>query len=178
MTMQRYIDYMRLAEERFSCRAYSEKEPTAEQLSMLVEAARIAPSACNRQPWRLCVIEPSDREGRDIVVSAYDREWIRTAPAFIVVCGMATEAWVRPYDGHNHLDVDLSIATQQICLAATAMGLGTCWICNFDPASLSVGLNLPKGVVPMAIIPVGYPAEGLEPKAKVRKSTDEILLKR
>ncbi len=166
---------MRLAQERYSCRNFSDRAVAPELIDALVEAVRIAPSACNRQPWRLLVIKPDDSAGRAAVAASYGRPWVKTAPVYVIVCGNVAEAWVRPYDGHNHIDVDLAIATQQLCLAATSLGLGTCWICNFDPALLSAGLSLPEGVIPMAIIPVGYPVVEGVPEKK-RKTADEIML--
>ena len=143
-----------------------------------MEAAQLAPSACNRQPWRLAIIGPDDEAGRQAIATAYPREWVASAPCYIVVCSVPTEAWVRPHDGKNHSDIDIAIATEHICLAATAMGLATCWICHFDPARLTVDLDLPKGTVPVVILPVGYPAEGSTVPSKNRKSTDEIIIKR
>lgn len=163
---------------RFSCRSYSDRVPSQEQIDALIESARLAPSACNRQPWRLAVIGPDDKAGRKAVLAAYPREWVATAPYYIVVCAVPTEAWVRPHDGKNHYDIDIAIATEHICLAATEMGLGTCWICHFDPARLTVDLALPHGTVPVVILPVGYPAEGTAAPEKKRKTADEILIKR
>ena len=94
------------------------------------------------------------------------------------MCGVPSEAWVRPADGHNHVDVDVSIATEHLCLAATALGLGTCWVCNFNPDVLSSGLGLDRSIVPVAIVPLGHPAEGTAAPAKRRKELGEILLER
>lgn len=163
---------------RYSCRSYSPALPSGEQIGALLEAARLAPSACNRQPWRFAVIGPDDTAGREAVLAAYPREWTAGAPYFIVVCGVPGEAWVRPHDGRNHVDIDVAIASEHICLKATELGLGTCWICHFDPALLTVGLGLPQGTVPKVIIPVGYPADGLATPEKKRKTADEILIKR
>lgn len=168
-----YEQFMELAGARYSCRLYdTERAVDRETVEKLIEAARIAPSACNRQPWVFAVID--SEEGRDAVCASYEREWARTAPMFIVACGENAAAWHRPFDGKDHTDVDLSIAIQQICLAATTLGLGTCWICNFDPAVLRRGLNIPDGLEPIAVIPVGYPAAGTEVPAKRRKTAEEI----
>lgn len=167
-------DFKTLAAQRYSCRSYRSDAVSEEQLSALLEAARLAPSACNRQPWRFMVIRRDDARGRDAVAAAYAREWVTTAPCYIVVCGVPAEAWVRPADGHNHVDVDIAITTEHICLEATALGLATCWICNFDPAILTEKLGLPEGVEPKVILPVGYAAD-TEPE-KRRKPLTDILL--
>ncbi|MBD5220550.1 MAG: nitroreductase [Bacteroidales bacterium] len=163
-----------LAALRYSCRSYKPDAVGEAEINQLLEAARLAPSACNRQPWRFMVIGPDNAQGRAAVSAAYPREWVGTAPCYIVVCGVPAEAWVRPADGHNHVDVDIAIATEHICLAATAMSLATCWICNFDPAVLKEKLALPEGVEPMVILPVGHPAD-TEPE-KRRKNLADILL--
>lgn len=163
---------------RYSCRNYSaENIPARKKIDELLECARLAPSAVNRQPWRFIVIYPGDEAGRKAVHDAYPRDWMVAAPYYIVVCGVPAEAWVRACDGHEHLDIDVAIAAEHICLAATAMGLGTCWVCNFDPAMLSAGLCLPEGVVPKVIIPVGCPADDIIPEKK-RKPLSEIVIER
>ena len=163
---------------RYSCRAYSQAPVGDSELAYILEQVRMAPSACNRQPWRIIVVGPDDEAGRSAVAASYEREWIRTAPYYIIMCGVPSEAWVRPADGHNHMDVDVSIATEHLCLAATALGLGTCWVCNFNPEILSSGLGLDENIVPVAIVPLGHPAEETAAPAKKRKGLGEILLKR
>ncbi len=168
-------DFRTLVLNRFSCRKYDTmRRPSLELLADVLEDARLAPSACNRQPWEFWVID-SEGPAREAVIASYEREWIRTAPAFIICLGREAEGWVRPFDVHSHIDVDLSIAAEHICLSATAHGLGSCWVCNFNPEVLRRGLDIPEGLRPVAIIPVGYPAEGITVPAKTRKSADEII---
>lgn len=160
--------------ERYSCRAYDNGRPVErEKLMRVLEAARLAPSACNRQPWSFVVVDSSD--GRKAVEEAYDREWIRTAPLFIIAFGHHGPAWHRPCDGKDHTDIDLAIAVEHICLAATAEGLCTCWVCNFDPEAIRRHFNPAPDVEPVAIIPIGYPVEGAKAPAKVRKPFEDIV---
>lgn len=173
--MKSFID---LVSVRYSCRAYADREVPAAELDYILEAARLAPSACNRQPWRFVVVEKGDVDGRKAVIDSYNREWIASAPMFIIVCGVPSEGWVRRYDEHSHIDVDTSIATEHICLAAADRGLGTCWVCNFEPAVLRAGLGLDETLVPIAIIPLGYPADDAKVPAKQRKTIDEIVIRR
>jgi len=171
---QSYPALMTLMGERYSCRDYdSRRIPGRDLLGAVLDAARIAPSACNRQPWIFLVAEGD--EAREVMSRAYSREWIKTAPAFIIAIGDHDIAWHRPYDGKDHTDVDLSIAIEHICLAATALGLGTCWVCNFDPTVITEAYGLPSNLEPVAIIPIGYPAEGSAIPAKNRKTHDEII---
>ena len=170
--------FLDLVAARYSCRAYADREVPAPELDYILEAARLAPSACNRQPWRFVIIEKGDVAGRKAVIDSYNREWIASAPMFIVVCGVSSEGWVRRCDEHSHIDVDASIATEHICLAAADRGLGTCWVCNFEPDVLRAGLGLDDSLVPVAIIPLGYPADDAKVPAKQRKDINEIVIRR
>lgn len=174
MTMDK--SFLALADRRYSCRAYTPEAVSDSDLDYVLECARVAPSAVNRQPWRLVLV--TCEKGRDAVAESYDREWIRTAPMYIVVLGEPGAAWTRACDGHNHMDVDCAIITEHICLAAADRGLGTCWVCNFDPAKLTQGLDIPEGLVPVVIIPLGHPAEGACERHKIRKSIEEIVIRR
>lgn len=165
---------MRLVESRYSCRAYDTARPVAPQLlDLVLEAARLAPSACNRQPWTFLIADTEEQ--REAIMASYTRDWIRTAPDFIVACGHHPEAWHRPCDGKDHTDVDVSIAVEHICLAAAAAGLGTCWVCNFDPKPIIEAFALPEGVEPIAIIPIGYPAPGSTVPMKSRKDASAVV---
>lgn len=173
--LQSYPALLGLIGERYSCRAYDLGRDTLDPdlISAVIDAARLAPSACNRQPWLFMVVEGP--QARESIARAYDRDWIKTAPAYIIALGKPADAWHRPYDGKDHTDVDLAIATEHICLAAAALGLGTCWVCNFDPKVLRREFNIPAEYEPVAIIPIGYPAPGSPVTAKNRKRADEII---
>lgn len=173
MKSNAYPQLYRLAEQRYSCRAYSDRKVERDTTLTVLDVARLAPSACNRQPWLFLVAESEEK--REAILGSYDREWVRTAPSFIVACGLHDEAWHRGCDGKDHTDVDVSIAVEHLCLAATSLGLATCWICNFDPKTLSEAFELPEGVEPVAVISIGYPADGTEAPAKKRKALDEIV---
>ena len=172
MSTASYTDLIQLMSNRYSCRDYASTPVSRELIAQLLEAARIAPSACNKQPWKFLVADTP--ELRATITSCYDRQWARTAPAFLVATGLHDKAWHRSDDGKDHTDVDLSIAIEHICLAATALGLGTCWICNFNAAQLHKALQLPDSQEAIAIIPVGYPAQPHNIPEKKRKTIDEI----
>ncbi len=169
-----YPAFSDLISARYSCRAYADTPVSRGELMAVLETARLAPSACNRQPWKFVIIA-DDPQLKQEVLKAYPREWAMTAPALIVACGNHSEAWHRGSDGKDHTDVDVAIAVEHICLAAASFGLGTCWVCNFDPAVVTEALNLLDTLEPIAIIPIGYPASGTTAPAKQRKSFDEIL---
>lgn len=159
---------------RFSCRAYDTSrlvEP--DKLREVLEAARLAPSATNRQPWTFLLVD--DPSGRRAISEAYPRPWIDTAPMFIVVFGHHDEAWHRPADGKDHTDIDVAIAIEHICLAAADCGLATCWVCNFDPTVIRAAFNAPEALEPIAIIPIGYPISKTEIPSKSRKPLEQIV---
>lgn len=159
---------------RSSVRKYKAEQPSKELLMQVVEAARIAPSACNNQPWKFYVVM-TDGVLRQLA-SAYDRSWFAQAPAVIVVAGDHKQSWHRASDNKDHCDVDAAIAAEHIALAATALGLGTCWVCNFDVEKVSRALNLGEGWEPIAMLPIGYPdTDHVAPKRKAAEEVIEII---
>ena len=163
-----------LIENRYSVRAYLPKEVEKEKIEYILHCARLAPSACNFQPWYFYII--TNKELKNKVEEAYNREWFRTAPMCIVVCKDTTQSWKRSAtDNKDFGDVDASIACEHICLAAHEIGLGTCWICNFNPEILAKALNIPAGKEAIAIFPLGYIDEkNSKTPEKARKSLSEI----
>lgn len=168
---------MELIRKRCSIRSYSSRAVEKEKTDYILEAARLAPSACNLQPWRFIVIESP--EGREKIRACYEREWFGKAPLYVVVCCDHRHSWKRPSDGKDHADIDAAIATEHLCLAAAEQGLGTCWVCHFDAQRCARSFSLPEGMEPVALIPVGYPAEPdlFERTPKRRKPEDEVIVR-
>lgn len=165
--------FLQLAGSRYSCRRYAATPVSRDVILEILEAARLAPSACNLQPWRFIVL---DTPGQlPLAADTYHREWVRTAPVLIVACADHSRSWHRRADGKDHADVDVSIAAEHICLAATALGLATCWICNFDPEALRKNLKLGEEMEPVVMLSLGYPAEGEEVPVKKRVDIQEIV---
>lgn len=167
------MKFLDLVKARYSVRSYEMRPVEQEKLDYILECVRLAPSAVNFQPWRFAIV--TDPEKLAALKTAYAREWIQTAPCMIVACGNHDEAWHRKADGKDHTDVDVSIAVEHLCLAATEQGLGTCWVCNFDTDRCREVMSLPENLEPVALIPIGYPTDSAVPEKK-RKSLDEILL--
>ncbi len=162
--------FIDLVKNRFSVRGFQSCAVEREKLEAVLEAARLAPSAVNRQPWKFFVV--TDSNVLTALGETYTRDWFRSAPMCIVACGNHTEAWHRA-DGKDHCDIDVAIAVEHIMLAAAEQGLGTCWVCNFDAVKCAEILSLPVDVEPIALIPIGYAS--VENHEKVRKSSDEII---
>ena len=163
--------FLNLVEARYSTRSYLPQAVEREKLDYILECARLAPSAVNRQPWHFYVVQTPDR--LKTLARCYDREWFARAPLCIAVCADESASWKRPGDGRDHADIDAAIAAEHICLAAAEQGLGSCWICNFDPALCREALQLPAALRPVALIPIGYAADA--PTTKKRKPLDEIV---
>lgn len=168
------MQFLDLVKKRYSVRAYASREVEPEKLEYLLECARLAPSACNRQPWRYVVVR--DRIRQESLCQAAARfTWMHTAPLFVVVCAADSEAWVRGCDGHNHSDVDAAIAIEHLVLAAAEQGLGCCWICAFDVELCRQALNLDPNLRPVAILPIGYPADPDWQPEKSRKERKDVV---
>lgn len=169
--MSAYNIFTSLANQRYSCRDFQPKKVEHEEIIKVIDAARLAPSACNKQPWTFHIVE--NPEIRNALVECYNREWFKTAPMYIVAVGNHNEAWKRA-DGKDHTDIDIAIAVEHLCLAASSLGLGTCWVCNFDKDKCAEILNLNEGEEPIVIIPIGHPTKSDIPEKK-RKNIDEII---
>ena len=166
------MDFLELTKKRFSARNYKSDVVEQEKLDYIIECARFAPSAVNYQPWHFLIIK--SEEQRLKVQQCYNREWFADAPVYIVVCLDRSIAGVRKSDNKNHADIDAAIATEHICLAAAALGLGSCWVCNFDVEMLKSHFQLPPEKYPVAIVSVGYVNE-LPKHSSTRKPVDEIV---
>ena len=161
--------------ERKSVRSFSNKELEKETILELLNAARLAPSAVNYQPWRFFICTTDDMKQR--IVESYPRKWFKSAPLYIVACTDKSQSWKRGADNNDHGNIDVAIAVTHLMLKATGLGLGTCWVCNFDATILNDALNLDSVLEPVAIIPIGYPSEAVSietEQPKKRKSIEEF----
>ncbi len=164
------MEFLDLVKNRFSVRSYKPDEVEEEKLNVILEAACLAPTAVNYQPFQLTVIKTQGLE--DKLKRIYPANWFSEAPLVICLSVIPSKAWNRK-DGKNYADVDGSIVMDHIILAATSLGLGTCWVGAFDPNAAREILDLPKNVEPLLFTPLGYPAE--EPRVKQRKKLSEIV---
>ncbi len=164
------MDFLELVRNRYSCRAYKALSVEKEKLDYIMECVRLAPSAVNRQPWHFRIV--SNEEEKAKMQQCYNREWFKTAPLYVIASVRHDEEWVRA-DGKHHGDIDVAIAVEHLCLAATKQGLATCWVCNFDTALCKELFGLSEDEEPTVIIPIGYADD--EPKKKMRKAIHEIV---
>ena len=167
--------------KRYSVRVYQDKSVEKEKILQIVEAARLAPSTSNVQPWRFIVVE--DPTLRDALVEkgmglVVPNRWAKEAPVIIVIC--AHVDWIVHRVGARVADLqyyllDIGIAGEHMVLTATEMGLGTCWIGWFREKAIRKILNIPRGWKVAALITLGYPKEDGAQKPRNRLGLDEIL---
>lgn len=156
---------------RYSCRAYLDKPVEEEKVAYLKECMRLAPSAVNRQPWKFRLVR--SQEGREKLQSCYSRPWFGEAPLYILASVLHEQEWVRA-DGKPHGNIDVAIAVEHLCLAATEQGLGSCWVCNFDAQRCHELFQMPETEEPAVIIPIGYPS-ATETPPRLRKEPQELF---
>lgn len=167
------MNFQELIRARYSVRAYKPDPVEEDKLARILEAARLAPTAANRQAFRIIVLPTKGREAD--LRRVYGRDWFTQTPLVLAVCALPAEGWVRKADGWNAAEVDATIAMAHIVLAASEEGLGTCWIAAFDPAAAREVLGLPADVIPSAFTPLGYPADS--PAPKKRRPLGELVHK-
>jgi nitroreductase len=165
------MEFDKLITSRFSVRSFTNQKVDRNLILEILEAARMAPSAVNFQPWHFIVITESEKRAE--IQEVYPRNWFREAPVYIVICSDHLQSWKRKPDGKDFADVDVAIAIDHLVLKATDLGLGICWVCNFDAGLAHKKLQLPDHIEPVAIIPIGY--TNIEPPVKLRKPLSEIV---
>jgi len=164
------MDVFTAIKQRRSVRAYKPAQVEEEKLKKVLEAARLSPSASNRQDWKFVVVREKETR-KKLARAAFGQSFIGEAPVVIVACG--TEPKTIMACGQPTSTVDVSIACAFILLAAYEQGLGTCWIGAFNEDEVKKILKIPDPVRVVAVIPLGYPDES--PSQRDRKDFDEIV---
>ena len=159
-------------QKRRSIRKYKATLIESEKVTKILEAARLGPSANNQQPCQFIVVK--DSAARESLLAAYNADWFAQAPVIIVGCVNPKDAWRRGKFGEEYWKVDLAIAFQNLILASAELGLGTCWVANFDENAVKKALNIPKDIRVVAMTPVGYPDEEKGPPTE-RKPLEKIV---
>lgn len=162
--------FSELVQKRYSVRAYKSDSVEDDKLQQVLEAARLAPTAANRQAFQLIVAHTAGREAE--LGRIYGRPYFVQAPIVICVCGIPSQNWVRR-DGKNYYDLDVGIVMDHLTLAATDLGLGTCWIGAFDAIAAREVLGLPEQAEPIVFTPLGYSND--QPREKKRKPLSELV---
>lgn len=156
MDLKKYTkSYFEVIEERFSCRSFTADKIKTEEIRKILEAANLAPTAVNYQPQRIYVVENPKLLERLTEASRF----IFEAKTVFVICYDTTRSWHRHSDGKDHGDIDATIVATHMMLAATAMGLGSCYVCSFKKNVLKDILGIPQEYEISCLLPVGYPKD-------------------
>lgn len=172
-------NFYELATRRESCRSFKDREVDGELLVRCVNAASLAPSACNSQPWNFVIVTKKEtrRELAKLVQEMGFNGWAENAPAFIVVSEDANPilmpAVAEKYGAKHFAAGDVGMATAYLLLEAAEEGLGSCVIGTFSDAAVKKLLDIPEGDIVRAVIAIGYP-EHESPRPKKRKEVSEI----
>lgn len=168
--MKEYSDFQALAQERYSCRAFQGTPLTEAQIQSILEAARVAPTAANKQPVHVWVVKSP--EGLEKLKGATDYTY--GAPVVFMVGCRPDKAWVRKYDGKNGAEVDAAIVGAHIMLQASALGLGNVWVGSFNPAQIKADFPETAGYEVVCLFPVGIAGAGPGLNHSKRQSMEEF----
>jgi len=164
------MDVLECIRVRRSVRSYTNQLVEEEKLKQVLEAARLAPSAANRQNWKFIVVRDAELR-RQLAHAAHGQDFVAQAPVVIVACATTTEH-IMPCGHPAHL-VDLAIAIDHMALAARSLGLGSCWIGAFDQAQVKNILGIPDRAAVVELLPIGYPTAW--PSLRPRKAIEEVV---
>jgi nitroreductase len=145
--------------QRRSIRKYQPRPISDEDLRAILEAGRQAPSGGNSQPWHFVIVRGEDQKRR-LAEACSGQVWMANAGAIIVGLG-------KPSENEEGYSVDVAIAMENMIIAATALGYGTCWIGDFSEAQIEEVLGVPDDLPVVALTPVGMAAEKPDPRPRM-----------
>ncbi len=153
------MSFIDLARERFSLRSFAKKPVEKEKLDLILKAAQLAPTACNNQPQKIIVVDDAQafEKIKQCTRCHFD------APVVLVVCYDSRISWKRGYDGKDSGDIDAAILVTHMTLQAADIGLGSVIVQHFNPEAVRAQFSLPEHLIPVLLLPVGYPADGAGP---------------
>ncbi len=165
------MEFYDLVDQRRSIRSFTDQPVSDESLKRIAKAVQDAPTACNRQPFKILAIR--NPEKRAAIRAVCNQDFIGRSPVILVALGNEAEVWRRPVTDEPVLGIDLGIAFEHAVLAAANEGLGCCWVCWYEVEKMNrvLGVEAPWSVV--ALAPLGYP--GAMPPKNKRKNLDEIF---
>ena len=150
--------FLDMAHERWSVRKLKPDQVTDDDLARILEAGRWALSACNYQPWRILVLRSDEAIAKIRSIT----HWAFNAPTVLLVCTDLSASW-KNVDGHDSGEVDAAICTTLMMMEAWELGVGSTWVRGFDERVMSAAFDLPAHIKPVALMPLGYPAENARP---------------
>lgn len=165
--------FSNLTLSRYSCRDYQHRPVEDDKVAQIIEAGRLAPSACNNHPTRVIVCDtPVLKEKATKAAHHFAKDGnVFGAPLVLLVCAKKQDAWTRKYDSMNAAQIDSTIATDQMMMQAVDLGLQTCWVCHFDPRIAISEFDLPQDAYPIHMLTVGYAADQIaEPEKRAQRT--------
>jgi nitroreductase len=162
------MDFFETVRVRRSIRSYTDQVIEGKMLDAIVEAVRLA---ANRQAFKAAFLKTEGR--REKLLRVYGKPWFVEAPLVVAVFADSGSAWTRS-DGANYSEVDAAIVMEHIVLAAAALGLGTCWVGNFDPKLANEVFGFGPEWRPVALTPLGYAKE--YPPFRQRKGKEDLVV--
>ncbi len=168
------MEFAKVLEERYSVRSFQDKKIESEKLKAILEAARIAPTAKNRQPVRIYVFEPAKYQEKLGVTF----KMMYNAPLALMVCVDTKEAcFLGIEEGYNTGEMDASIVGVYMMLKAWSLGIGSVWVRYFNSKDLQTNFNLPPDIKPVFLLPIGYASSKAQPSLMHtdKKNLDEIV---
>jgi len=166
------MDFYDVVKRRHSIRKYKPDVISDEILNRVLDAAHLAPSGKNGQPWRFIVVRNTELKQK-LVKPCRDQAFIAEAPVIVVGVANEDESYQKQGNYMKSWAIDLALAFDHLMLAATSEGLGACWIGAFDEKEVKKALNIPDQLRVIGLTPLGY-ADG-EPKPKPRKELGEVV---
>lgn len=152
------MDFLSLAEKRFSCRKFKNTDVEQEKIDLILKAGLVAPTAVNKQPQKIFVLTDKDKLEKLKECTKYTFD----APLCFVICVDKSKAYNRGYDKKNSAEIDASIVTTHMMLEATDIGLGTTWVMAFNPEKVRELFKIDDNLDIVALLPTGYPADDVE----------------
>jgi nitroreductase len=173
------MDFMDVVRTRKSTRSYMDKDVEEEKLNQILEAARLAPSWANKQCWKYIIVNEKGKIQE--LAAGLINSWMKNSKVVVVACADPKKSGSK--NGMDYYLVDVAISMEHLVLAATNLGLGTCWIGGFDEKKVKKILNIPEKIKVVAMTPVGYPStEKVRDKitrkiirSDTRKSLEEMI---
>lgn len=155
--------------KRYSCREFKDTKIKKEEIDYILKAANLAPTAKNKQPIKILVIEDENtlNKLKEATPCTFN------AKTVFVICHDRNKCWIRSQDSKYHGDIDASIVTTFMMLASTSLGIGSTYVCAFNESILKEVLNLDDNLIPTSILPVGYPLK--DGYHNTRKDINEIV---
>ncbi len=174
MEKQNTMDFLELAKHRCSNRSFTDKTIEKEKLKYILEAGRVAPTACNKQPQRIVVVQNPDNIVK--VKKAYNTFGSRCV---LIICRDERDSLIREFDNKCSGDLDIGIVTDHMMLAAREKGIGSVMVGLFDPRIIREEFNIPEYILPTALLIMGYPNDGFldaNRHSTQRKPIDETVM--